>query len=69
MIFTFLLISLSYGFVNSWGSVDKNGTFNGLTGQLVENEIDIGGTSMFIIKERIKVLNFLPFSTPTEYLK
>ena len=48
--------------------MDKNGTWNGLTGQLVLNEIDISGTLMFIIKERIDVLNFLPLLTSTEYL-
>nr|QGW50296.1 ionotropic receptor 75p [Chouioia cunea] len=57
--------TVTYSIVNTWGYRDKNGSWTGMTGQLSRKEIDIGGTSMFIIGDRWNDVHFIPLSTPT----
>ncbi|XP_011501319.1 PREDICTED: uncharacterized protein LOC105364971 [Ceratosolen solmsi marchali] len=57
--------TVTYSIVNSWGYRDKNGSWNGMMGLLSRKEIDIGGTSMFLVGDRWDDVVYIPLSTPT----
>ncbi|XP_031783663.1 glutamate receptor ionotropic, delta-2 isoform X1 [Nasonia vitripennis] len=57
--------TVTYNVVNSWGYRDKNGSWNGMMGMLSRKEIDIGGTSMFLVGDRWADAHYIPLSTPT----
>ncbi|XP_076375130.1 ionotropic receptor 75a-like [Megalopta genalis] len=48
---------------NSWGYGNENGSWSGITGMLQRREIDIGGTGMFIVKERLGVVEYVQLYT------
>jgi hypothetical protein len=49
---------------NTWGYA-INGSWTGLTGFLQREEVDIGSTGMFVLKERLSVVNFIAATTST----
>jgi hypothetical protein len=52
---------------DSWGH-SINGSWTGLTGFLQREEADVGSTGMFLLKERLPVVNFVAAPIPTRYL-
>nr|XP_021203484.2 ionotropic receptor 75a [Bombyx mori] len=60
----FLNAERKYVFVNTWG-YRINGTWNGLTGFLVNGDVEIGGSPMFFTAERTAVVDFISSPTPT----
>jgi hypothetical protein len=51
---------------NTWG-YSVNGSWTGLTGFLQREEADVGSTGMFVLKERLSVVNFITATIPTRY--
>jgi hypothetical protein len=49
---------------DTWGYA-INGSWTGLTGYLQREEADIGTTGMFVLKQRLSVVNFIASTTPT----
>jgi hypothetical protein len=49
---------------DTWGYAIK-GSWTGLTGFLQREEADIGSTGMFVLKERLPVVNFITATTST----
>jgi hypothetical protein len=49
---------------DTWG-YSINGSWTGLTGFLQREEADIGSTGMFVLKQRLSVVNFIAATTPT----
>ncbi|XP_076648796.1 putative glutamate receptor [Halictus rubicundus] len=47
----------------SWGYPTGNGSWSGMTGMVQRREIDIGGTGMFLIHERLDVVEYLQIYT------
>ncbi|KAM3964361.1 ionotropic receptor 75a-like [Aphomia sociella] len=60
----FLNANRKYVYVNTWG-YRVNGTWNGMTGYLVREEVEIGGSPMFFTSERIPVVDYISSPTPT----
>ncbi|XP_049869366.1 ionotropic receptor 75a-like [Pectinophora gossypiella] len=60
----FLNATRKYVFANTWG-YKVNGTWNGLTGYLIRNEVEIGGSPMFFTSERISEVDYISSPTPT----
>ncbi|XP_029171788.1 uncharacterized protein LOC114941095 [Nylanderia fulva] len=46
-----------------WGQVFKNGTSSGLVGMLIRREIDISGTPMFILNDRVDKVKYINLRT------
>ena len=51
----------------TWGH-SINGSWTGLTGFLQREEADIGSSGMFVLKERLPVVNYIAATTKTRYL-
>jgi hypothetical protein len=49
---------------DTWGYA-INGSWTGLTGFLQRGEADIGSTGMFVLKQRLSVVNFIAATTRT----
>jgi hypothetical protein len=49
---------------DTWG-YSINGSWTGLTGFLQREEADIGSTGMFVLKQRLSVVNFIAATTRT----
>nr|AST36236.1 putative ionotropic receptor IR75q.2 [Hedya nubiferana] len=60
----FLNAGRKYVFANTWG-YRVNGTWNGMTGYLVREEVEIGGSPMFFTTERISIVDYISSPTPT----
>nr|QLI62102.1 ionotropic receptor 75q2 [Streltzoviella insularis] len=60
----FLNAKRKYIFVETWG-YRVNGTWNGMTGYLVREEVEIGGSPMFFTSERIAIVDYISSPTPT----
>ncbi|CAH2106498.1 unnamed protein product [Euphydryas editha] len=60
----FLNASRRYIFTNTWG-YRYNNTWNGMTGYLEREEVDIGGSPMFLTSERLSVVEYISSPTPT----
>nr|QIJ45769.1 ionotropic receptor [Glyphodes pyloalis] len=56
--------SRKYIFADTWG-YRVNGTWNGMTGYLIREEVEIGGSPMFFTSERISVVDYIASPTPT----
>ncbi|XP_011862464.1 PREDICTED: glutamate receptor ionotropic, kainate 5-like isoform X2 [Vollenhovia emeryi] len=50
----------------NWGRKTKNGSWDGMVGMLQRREIDIGGTAMFILDERIPIVEYIHLYTRTK---
>lgn len=56
-----------FNFVNTWGYYNKTTQrFNGMVGQLVDGSANIGGTGLFVVQERIRLIEYLSMITPTQ---
>ncbi|XP_045448923.1 ionotropic receptor 75a-like [Melitaea cinxia] len=60
----FLNASRKYIFTSTWG-YRNNKTWNGMTGYLEREEVDIGGSPMFLTSERLSVVEYISSPTPT----
>ncbi|XP_028158428.1 ionotropic receptor 75a-like isoform X1 [Ostrinia furnacalis] len=60
----FLNASRKYIFAETWG-YRVNGSWNGMTGYLLREEVEIGGSPMFFTSERISVVDYIASPTPT----
>nr|XP_053608005.1 uncharacterized protein LOC128673874 [Plodia interpunctella] len=60
----FLNANRKYLFANTWG-YHVNGTWDGMTGYLVREEVEIGGSPMFFTSERMSVVEYIASPTPT----
>ncbi|CAG9786220.1 unnamed protein product [Diatraea saccharalis] len=60
----FLNASRKYIFTETWG-YRVNGSWNGMTGFLIREEVEIGGSPMFFTSERISVVDYIASPTPT----
>ncbi|XP_013168978.1 PREDICTED: uncharacterized protein LOC106118776 [Papilio xuthus] len=47
-------------YADTWGYL-VNGTFNGMVGQMARGEAELGGTLIFITRERLSVLNYMNY--------
>ncbi|KDR13328.1 hypothetical protein L798_12953 [Zootermopsis nevadensis] len=56
--------SVEMAITNTWG-YSANGSWTGLTGFLQREEADIGSTGMFVLKQRLSVVNFIAATTRT----
>jgi hypothetical protein len=62
-----IICSVHMTVTDTWGH-SVNGSWTGLTGFLQREEADVGSTGMFLLKERLSVVNFIAATTPTRYL-
>lgn len=46
---------------------ERNGSFDGLAGQLQRREVEVGITSMFMRKDRLRVLHFCSETVELRY--
>ncbi|XP_046959693.1 ionotropic receptor 75a-like [Vanessa cardui] len=60
----FLNASRKYVFTDTWG-YSQNNTWNGMTGFLEREEVDIGGSPMFLTSERLSIVEYISSPTPT----
>ncbi|RVE44730.1 hypothetical protein evm_010634 [Chilo suppressalis] len=60
----FLNASRKYIFTETWG-YRVNGSWNGMTGYLIREEVEIGGSPMFFTSERISIVDYIASPTPT----
>ncbi|CAL1685011.1 unnamed protein product [Lasius platythorax] len=51
--------TINFTIVDDWGSINENGSYDGMTGLLISREIDLGGTTMFLLKERIHIVKYV----------
>lgn len=59
--------SIEYITTNTWGYKNgKTGEYNGMTGHLQRNEVDIGGTSLFMVPDRVSLIEYVSMTTPTK---
>ncbi|KAG5344282.1 GRID2 protein, partial [Acromyrmex heyeri] len=54
--------TISFDVSNNWGR-NNNGSWDGMIGMLQRHEIDIGGTSMYMMTNRIHILEFIQLYT------
>ncbi|KAJ8676245.1 hypothetical protein QAD02_012031 [Eretmocerus hayati] len=57
--------TVSFRLTHTWGYMTPNGSWDGMIGMLDRGEIDIGGTSTFILKDRISVVRYIALTTPS----
>ncbi|KAL0892970.1 hypothetical protein ABMA27_014639 [Loxostege sticticalis] len=60
----FLNATRKFIFADTWG-YRVNGSWNGMTGYLLREEVEIGGSPMFFTSERISVVDYIASPTPT----
>ncbi|CAH1134251.1 unnamed protein product [Ceutorhynchus assimilis] len=58
-------ISLDISVSDSWGYKVNDSEWTGMMGKLVRKEADIGGTSLFITKERVDLIDYIAMISPT----
>ncbi|XP_011685135.1 PREDICTED: glutamate receptor U1-like [Wasmannia auropunctata] len=58
--------TVTFDILDNWGH-NKNGSWDGMTGMLQRREIDIGGTSMFMLVERISIVEYIQLYTRTSF--
>ncbi|XP_011063704.1 PREDICTED: glutamate receptor ionotropic, kainate 4-like [Acromyrmex echinatior] len=56
--------TISFDISNNWGR-NNNGSWDGMIGMLQRHEIDIGGTSMYMMANRIHILEYIQLYTRT----
>ncbi|XP_023941969.2 ionotropic receptor 75a [Bicyclus anynana] len=60
----FLNAGRKYIFTDTWG-YRRNNSWSGMTGYLVREEVEIGGSPMFFTSERLSVVEYISSPTPT----
>ncbi|KAL1514088.1 hypothetical protein ABEB36_003407 [Hypothenemus hampei] len=58
-------ITLNFSICNTWGYKDNKSEWSGMMGELTRREADIGGTSLFLLKERIDLIEYIAMISPT----
>ncbi|XP_050303417.1 ionotropic receptor 75a-like [Anthonomus grandis grandis] len=58
-------VTLNISITNTWGYKDNASNWNGMMGELTRNEADIGGTALFLTKERIHLIDYIAMISPT----
>lgn len=57
----------NYSIERSWGYLNpKTGEYDGMTGQLIRKEADIGGTVIYQVPERLKQMEFISMIVDTK---
>lgn len=52
--------SVKYSIVSTWGYKNQTtGKWNGMVGELLDNEADIGATGLFFITDRVALLEYI----------
>jgi hypothetical protein len=64
--FLMFFCSVDMRITDTWGYA-INGSWTGLTGYLQREEADIGTTGMFVLKQRLSVVNYIAATTPTRF--
>ncbi|KAJ6641128.1 BTB/POZ domain-containing protein 6-A [Pseudolycoriella hygida] len=60
----FVNATVKYNILSTWGYKDKTtGKWNGVVGQLISNEADVGASPLFFIAERVSLVEYI--SRPT----
>ncbi|KYN40323.1 putative glutamate receptor [Trachymyrmex septentrionalis] len=54
--------TISFDISNNWGRIN-NGSWDGMVGMLQRHEIDIGGTSLYMLTNRIHILEYIHLYT------
>ncbi|XP_011705909.1 PREDICTED: glutamate receptor 1-like, partial [Wasmannia auropunctata] len=57
---------VTFNISNSWG-YNINGSWDGMIGMLQRREIDIGGTSAFMLAERFPIVEYIQLYTRTSF--
>ncbi|THK32889.1 glutamate receptor U1 [Diachasma alloeum] len=57
--------TVHFTFTPTWGYKSSNGSWDGMIGSLLRNEIDLGGTGIFITEPRLEVVSYINLYTPT----
>ncbi|KAJ8675667.1 hypothetical protein QAD02_011453 [Eretmocerus hayati] len=57
--------TLNYTISDNWGYRLKNGSYDGMTGYLHRKEIDVSGSSLIFLHERLEAAQFIGLSYPT----
>ncbi|XP_063975807.1 uncharacterized protein LOC135161814 [Diachasmimorpha longicaudata] len=57
--------TVHFTFTPTWGYQSPNGSWDGMIGGLLRDEIDLGGTGIFITEPRLTVVSYIHLYTPT----
>nr|XP_012151217.1 PREDICTED: glutamate receptor ionotropic, delta-1-like [Megachile rotundata] len=60
-----LNVTIDIRVTDSWGYQSENGSWNGMVGMLQRREVDLGGTAMFLVKQRIGIIDYVQLYTHT----
>ncbi|XP_030768286.1 ionotropic receptor 75a-like [Sitophilus oryzae] len=58
-------ISLNITYKDTWGYKNNKSEWSGMMGMLTRKEADIGGTSLFLTRERVDLIDYIAMITPT----
>lgn len=59
--------SVEYVTTNTWGYRNpKTGIYSGMTGHLQRKEVDIGGTILYMVADRVPLIEYVAMTTPTK---
>ncbi|KAG4080335.1 hypothetical protein HA402_010827 [Bradysia odoriphaga] len=65
---TFLNATLKYSVVSTWGYQNATtGQWNGMVGELLRDEADIGSTALFFTPQRVSLLEYISRSTSAQW--
>lgn len=62
----FTIDSVDIRVTDNWGYQSENGSWNGMVGMLQRREVDLGGTAMFLVKQRIGIIDYVQLYTHTK---
>lgn len=63
---SYLNASAEYSIVSTWGyRDDATNEWNGMVGQLVRNEVELGASPLFMTIERVSLIEYIASPTPT----
>nr|QNH68025.1 ionotropic receptor 1 [Apriona germarii] len=57
--------TLNYTVQSTWGYKNERSSWSGMMGELVRNEVDIGGTPLFFTIDRVDIIDYIAMTTPT----
>lgn len=58
--------SIKYSIVSSWGYLNQDtGTWDGMIGELVHGDADIGASPLFFTSDRVDVIQYIAMPSPT----
>uniref|UniRef100_A0A0C9PTU2 Kbp_3 protein n=1 Tax=Fopius arisanus TaxID=64838 RepID=A0A0C9PTU2_9HYME len=56
--------TVAFNFAPTWGYQDKNGSWSGMIGQIIREEVDFGGTATFLTPARLGLVDYIQLYTP-----